>query len=41
MGQKINPLGYRVGVTEPHRATWYAQSDYGDLVANDYASAAS
>lgn len=37
MGQKINPLGYRIGVTEPHRATWYAPAkDYGELVANDY-----
>ena len=25
MGQKINPLGYRIGVTEPHRSTWYAR----------------
>ena len=37
MGQKINPLGFRIGVTEPHRSTWIAQGEkYGDLVAEDY-----
>lgn len=36
MGQKINPLGFRIGVTEPHRSTWYARGRrYGDLVAQD------
>lgn len=37
MGQKINPLGFRIGVTEPHRATWFARGrDYGKLVAQDH-----
>lgn len=37
MGQKINPLGYRIGVTEPHRATWFARgNEYGKLVAQDH-----
>ena len=37
MGQKINPLGFRIGVTEPHRSNWYARpEDYGKTVANDY-----
>lgn len=37
MAQKINPLGFRMGITEPYRATWYARgSKYGDLVAQDY-----
>ena len=37
MGQKINPLGYRIGVTEPHRATWFARGNaYGKLVAQDH-----
>ncbi|MHC5067083.1 MAG: 30S ribosomal protein S3 [Planctomycetota bacterium] len=36
MGQKINPLGFRVGITEPHRATWFARGRaYGALVASD------
>jgi len=37
MGQKINPLGFRIGVTEPHRSTWFARGEeYGDLVAEDF-----
>lgn len=37
MGQKINPLGFRIGITEPHRATWFARGRaYGELVAQDY-----
>lgn len=36
MGHKINPLGFRVGVTEPHRSTWYAKGDkYATLVLQD------
>jgi small subunit ribosomal protein S3 len=36
MGQKINPLGFRIGVTEPHRSTWFARGrDYGRFVAQD------
>ena len=38
MGQKINPLGFRIGITEPHRSTWYARgSQYGRFVAQDHA----
>jgi len=37
MGQKINPLGYRIGITEPHRSNWFARGEeYGELVAADY-----
>ena len=37
MGQKINPLGFRIGITEPHRSTWIARGEsYGDLVAEDH-----
>lgn len=37
MGQKINPLGFRIGITEPHRSTWFARGTaYGDNVVNDY-----
>ncbi len=25
MGHKINPLGFRIGITEPHRSVWYAK----------------
>jgi len=37
MGQKINPLGFRIGITELHRTNWIARGrEYGKLVANDY-----
>ncbi len=40
MGQKINPLGFRLGVTESHRSQWFADSTkpgerYRDLVGED------
>lgn len=37
MGQKINPLGFRIGITEKHRSNWIARGrEYGQLVANDH-----
>lgn len=37
MGHKIHPLGFRIGITEPHRAVWFARGEsYGDLVAEDH-----
>ena len=24
MGQKINPFGYRLGITESHRSKWFS-----------------
>lgn len=27
MGQKVNPLGFRVGISKPWRATWFAEGD--------------
>ena len=36
MGHKINPLGFRIGITEPHRSNWYAKGKkYAQLVAQD------
>lgn len=40
MGQKINPLGFRLGVTESHRSQWFSDSTkpgerYRDLVGED------
>ena len=36
MGHKINPLGFRIGITEPHRSTWYAKGvQYSTLVIQD------
>lgn len=38
MGHKINPLGFRIGITEPHRSVWYAKGGkkYSQLVVQDY-----
>ncbi len=36
MGQKIHPLGFRVGITEDWRSRWYApKSVYGDFLIED------
>jgi small subunit ribosomal protein S3 len=36
MGQKVNPLGYRIGITEPWRSRWYAtRKDFGKLLLED------
>ena len=36
MGQKVHPTGIRLGITEEHRAVWYADSsDYADNLIQD------
>ncbi len=36
MGQKINPIGLRLGINRTWESRWYANSnDYGDLVHSD------
>ena len=36
MGQKVNPVGFRVGITEPWRSRWYAgKKDFGGLLVED------
>lgn len=36
MGQKISPIGYRVGVFEDWKSRWYAsKSDFADLLIED------
>ncbi len=35
MGQKINPRGFRVGVTTGWDSKWYANKDYGRFLAED------
>jgi small subunit ribosomal protein S3 len=36
MGQKVNPVGFRVGITEPWRSRWYAgKKDYPALLVED------
>jgi small subunit ribosomal protein S3 len=37
MGQKVNPVGFRVGITEDWRSRWYApKAAYGDFLGEDY-----
>ncbi|WP_027587852.1 MULTISPECIES: 30S ribosomal protein S3 [Acidipropionibacterium] len=35
MGQKINPIGFRLGVTTDHTTRWYAEKQYAELVGED------
>lgn len=36
MGQKVNPLGFRIGITEPWRSRWYANKrDFRRLLNED------
>ncbi|HET9127243.1 MAG TPA: 30S ribosomal protein S3 [Propionibacteriaceae bacterium] len=35
MGQKINPTGFRLGVTNDHRTRWYAEKNYSALLGED------
>nr|YP_010892577.1 ribosomal protein S3 [Ceratophyllum submersum]CAJ0557081.1 ribosomal protein S3 [Ceratophyllum submersum] len=36
MGQKINPLGFRLGATQSHRSFWFAQpKNYSDGLQED------
>jgi small subunit ribosomal protein S3 len=37
MGQKVNPIGFRVGITEDWRSRWYApKAAYGNFLVEDY-----
>ena len=40
MGQKVNPYGFRLGITTEHRSRWFADSTkkgqrYADYVVED------
>ncbi|KQY85785.1 MULTISPECIES: 30S ribosomal protein S3 [Paenibacillus] len=35
MGQKVNPVGLRVGVIRDWESKWYAGKDFGDLLMED------
>ena len=37
MGQKVNPTGFRLGITEEWRSRWYADTDYAKNLENDLA----
>lgn len=37
MGQKVNPLGFRIGITEDWKSRWYASKQaYGDFLGEDF-----
>ena len=36
MGQKVNPIGFRIAVTKDWRSKWYAgKKDFGKLLTED------
>ena len=38
MGQKVNPVGCRLGISRDHNSTWYAEKGkYQELLLNDFA----
>jgi len=37
MGQKVSPIGFRIGITEPWRSRWYApKAAYGEFLIEDH-----
>lgn len=37
MGQKINPVGFRLGITQEHKSRWFADAKhYPELLQEDY-----
>jgi len=35
MGQKVHPIGFRLGFNKTWRSRWYAEKDYADLLHED------
>ena len=35
MGQKVNPIGFRTGVTKPWASRWYAKAEYANFLKED------
>lgn len=35
MGQKVNPIGFRVGISRPWESRWYAERDYQRFLHED------
>jgi small subunit ribosomal protein S3 len=36
LGQKVHPIGYRLGVVKGWQSRWYAERDYKDILAEDF-----
>lgn len=37
MGQKVHPLGFRLGINKPWKAQWFARDSYGKQILEDLA----
>jgi small subunit ribosomal protein S3 len=35
MGQKVNPIGFRLGITRTWDSRWYSKKDYAKLLHED------
>jgi small subunit ribosomal protein S3 len=35
LGQKVHPIGFRLGITRTWDSRWYSQKDYGDFLIED------
>jgi small subunit ribosomal protein S3 len=35
VGQKVNPIGFRVGINKPWSSVWYARNNYAELLQED------
>ena len=38
MGQKVHPLGFRLGVTETWNSRWYRKTGYAEQLKQDFAT---
>lgn len=37
MGQKTHPLGFRIGITQTHRSSWFSKpKNYSNFLQEDY-----
>jgi small subunit ribosomal protein S3 len=36
LGQKVNPIGLRLGIVKTWESRWYADKDYADYILEDY-----
>ncbi len=36
MGQKVNPIGLRLGIVKTWESRWYAGKKYADYILEDY-----
>ncbi|MBW1752508.1 MAG: KH domain-containing protein, partial [Deltaproteobacteria bacterium] len=36
MGQKVNPIGFRLGIVKTWESRWYAGKKYADYILEDY-----